>query len=46
LARGLGIGAPFGRVAARQLQQLIELGHAGVNESKIIEVARHQQAEA
>jgi 3-hydroxyisobutyrate dehydrogenase len=46
LARGLGMSAPFGRVAARQLQQLIELGHSRVNESKIIEVARLQQAEA
>jgi 3-hydroxyisobutyrate dehydrogenase len=40
LAEGLGMGAPFGQVAAGQVQQLIELGHAGLNESKIIEVAR------
>lgn len=46
LARGLGMAAPFGQVAAGQLQQLIQLGHARVNESKIIEVARLQQAEA
>jgi 3-hydroxyisobutyrate dehydrogenase len=46
LARGLGMGAPFGRLAAEQVQQLITLGHARVNESKIIEVARLQQAEA
>lgn len=45
LARGLGMAAPFGQVAAGQLQQLIQLGHACVNESKIIEVARSQQAE-
>jgi 3-hydroxyisobutyrate dehydrogenase len=46
LARGLGMSAPFGRVAAAQVQQLIELGHARVNESKIIEVARLQQSGA
>ena len=40
LADGLGMSAPFGRVAASQVQQLIELGHSNVNESKIIEVAR------
>jgi 3-hydroxyisobutyrate dehydrogenase len=40
LARELGMGAPFGRVAAAQLQQLIDLGHSHANESKIIEVAR------
>lgn len=40
LARGLGMGAPFGQVAAGQLQQLIDLGHSRANESKIIEVAR------
>jgi 3-hydroxyisobutyrate dehydrogenase len=42
-ARKLGMLAPFGRVAADQLQRLIELGHAGANESKIIEVARRNQ---
>jgi 3-hydroxyisobutyrate dehydrogenase len=41
LAEGLGMGAPFGQVAAGQVQQLIELGYSGVNESKIIEIARH-----
>jgi len=41
LANGLGAAVPFGLVAARQLQQLIELGHSTVNESKVIEVARH-----
>lgn len=40
LADGLGMAVPFGLVAASQLQQLIDLGHASVNESKIIEVAR------
>ena len=42
LAAGIGMRAPFGRVAAGQLQQLIDLGHSQVNESKIIEVARLQ----
>lgn len=42
-ARELGMNAPFGRVAADQLQRLIDLGHAGDNESKIIEVARRDQ---
>jgi len=42
LARGLGMQAPFGRVAAEQVQRLIDLGHAQCNESKIIEVARLQ----
>jgi 3-hydroxyisobutyrate dehydrogenase len=39
-AKKLGIRAPFGQVAASQLQQLIDLGYSQVNESKIIEVAR------
>jgi 3-hydroxyisobutyrate dehydrogenase len=41
-ARGLGTGSPFGQLAARQLQQLIDMGHSRVNESKIIEIARLQ----
>lgn len=40
LAHGLGVAVPFGQVAASQIQQLIDLGHTNVNESKIIEVAR------
>lgn len=44
-AQALGIRAPFGEVAAGQLQELIELGHSGVNESKIIEVARLHKTE-
>ena len=44
-AQGIGMRAPFGRVAAGQLQQLIELGYSRDNESKIIEVARLQRAE-
>jgi 3-hydroxyisobutyrate dehydrogenase len=41
-ARTLGIGSPFGELAASQLRQLCELGHTRANESKIIEVARLQ----
>jgi 3-hydroxyisobutyrate dehydrogenase len=44
LAQGLGMGAPFGRLAAAQLQQLIDLGYGHVNESKIVEIAsRHNR---
>jgi 3-hydroxyisobutyrate dehydrogenase len=43
LAAELGMRAPFGRVAAHQLQQLIDLGHSRANESKIIEVANLQR---
>ena len=43
LAQALGMGAPFGRVAAGQLQQLIDLGYSRSNESKIIEVARQER---
>ena len=42
LARKLGIGTPFGTVAAEAYAKLCELGHAHSNESKIIEVARTQ----
>lgn len=42
-AKGLTMAVPFGRVAAKQLQQLIEMGHAAANESRIIEVARLQK---
>lgn len=44
-AQGIGMRAPFGEVAAGQLQQLIDLGYSRDNESKIIEVARLQRAE-
>jgi len=46
LARTLGIGSPFGELAARQLRHLIALGHTRANESKIIEVARLERPEA
>ena len=42
LARALGIGSPFGELAAREFRQLCDLGHTRANESKIIEVARVQ----
>jgi len=45
-ARRLGIGSPFGRLAASQLRRLCNLGHTHANESKIIEVARLQTPEA
>jgi 3-hydroxyisobutyrate dehydrogenase len=40
LAAALGMHAPIGAVVAAQLQQLIDLGHGSVNESKIVEIAR------
>jgi 3-hydroxyisobutyrate dehydrogenase len=45
-ARTLGMGSPFGRLAASQLHRLCELGHTHSNESKIIEVARLGTPEA
>lgn len=42
-AHRLGIGTPFARLAARELQQLCEMGHTRANETKIIEVARLQR---
>jgi 3-hydroxyisobutyrate dehydrogenase len=42
LARTLGIGSPFGELAAREFRELCHLGHTRANESKIIEVARAQ----
>jgi 3-hydroxyisobutyrate dehydrogenase len=41
-AQRLGIGSPFGQLAAHQLRHLCDLGHTAANESKIIEVARIQ----
>jgi 3-hydroxyisobutyrate dehydrogenase len=40
LARKLSIGSPFGELAERIFKQLCELGHAHVNESKVIDVCR------
>jgi len=42
LARTLGIGSPFGELAAKGFRELCDLGHARTNESKVIEVARRQ----
>lgn len=42
LAQTLGVGSPFGALAGGIFQQLIDLGHAHVNESKVIEVSRRQ----
>ena len=44
-ARGLGLGSPFGQLAAKQLEQLIAMGHSRANESNIINVARAQNAD-
>jgi 3-hydroxyisobutyrate dehydrogenase len=44
LARTLGIGTPFGALAGQTFQRLIDLGHAGTNESKIIDVSRRKPA--
>ncbi len=40
LAGKLGLGAPFGELAADALRRLCELGLADVNESKVIHIAR------
>jgi len=40
LASSLGIGAPFGALAASAYRQLCAMGYAPLNESKIIEVSR------
>jgi 3-hydroxyisobutyrate dehydrogenase len=40
LARGLGLGSPFGTLAADAFRRLCELGLAQENESCVIEVAR------
>ena len=42
-ASRIAMSAPFGQLAARQLQQLIAMGFGSQNESRIIEVARLQQ---
>jgi 3-hydroxyisobutyrate dehydrogenase len=39
-ARGLGLIAPFGEVARRMYQELVQRGDLACNESKIIDVAR------
>lgn len=42
-AQRLAIASPFGQLAATQLRQLCDMGHARANESKIIEIARLQK---
>jgi 3-hydroxyisobutyrate dehydrogenase len=44
-AQMMGMGSPFGALAASQLRELIELGFGHANESKIIEVSRRQHRE-
>jgi 3-hydroxyisobutyrate dehydrogenase len=39
-ARSLGIGAPFGALAEHVYRRLCTMGHAQLNESKVIDVAR------
>jgi len=43
LGEVIGVGSPFGQLAAKYFQQLIDMGHVSINESKIIEVARAQR---
>jgi 3-hydroxyisobutyrate dehydrogenase len=45
-AREVGIGSPFGATAERIYRQLCEMGHADLNESKIIDACRTQPIEA
>jgi 3-hydroxyisobutyrate dehydrogenase len=44
LARGLGLGTPFGALAARAFGQLCDSGQADVNESNVIQVARQERS--
>jgi 3-hydroxyisobutyrate dehydrogenase len=44
-ARNMGIGSPFGALAEDVYRRLCEMGHAHVNESKVIEVCRGQSVE-
>jgi 3-hydroxyisobutyrate dehydrogenase len=46
LARQLGLGTPFGALAARTFGQLCDTGHADENESIVIDVARQQGTSA
>src|SRR6202044_743491 len=41
-ARATGIGSPFGALAEHIYRQLCDMGHAKVNESKVIDVCRAQ----
>jgi len=44
-ARSLGIGSPFGAVAGRAFERLLDLGLRDFNETIVIEVARTQAAD-
>jgi 3-hydroxyisobutyrate dehydrogenase len=44
-AREIGIGSPFGALAAGIYRQLCEMGHAHLNESKVIDACRAQPIE-
>jgi 3-hydroxyisobutyrate dehydrogenase len=46
LARALGIGSPFGAVAAQTYRRLCEMGYGEVNESQVIDVCRAQSAQS
>jgi len=41
-AREIGIGSPFGAIAERIYRQLCNMGHAHLNESKVIDASRAQ----
>jgi 3-hydroxyisobutyrate dehydrogenase-like beta-hydroxyacid dehydrogenase len=43
-ARDQGIGSPFGALAERMYRELCKMGHAHINESKIIEVSRSSRS--
>ncbi|HEY3783825.1 MAG TPA: NAD(P)-dependent oxidoreductase [Steroidobacteraceae bacterium] len=43
LADERGMGSPYGQLAATGLNELLRMGYAGVNESKILAVARLQR---
>jgi 3-hydroxyisobutyrate dehydrogenase len=43
LARKLGIGSPFGSLAAETFRELCSLGRAQANESAVIEIARKRR---
>jgi 3-hydroxyisobutyrate dehydrogenase len=43
LARKLGIGSPFGTLAAETFRELCSLGRAQANESAVIEIARERR---
>src|ERR1700728_2898806 len=46
LARQLGLGTPFGALAARAFGQLCDTGRADENESIVIDIARHERPSA